>query len=271
VEKLLIREYDCLIPYGYNYCDVGQNNSGIKRPEEFCKRMSILNKGRTVSSETRKKISDTNKGYIHTIESKKKISDASLGRKHSEDSKKKMSENHSRWNLGKSGYENPCSKTVLQFSLEGKFIAEFGSTADASKTTGVLNVSICCNNKLRQAGGFMWKYKEDIFPDYNKRFTSDDGISIPPLEDRVFTDEYRQKCSEIHKGKVNSDETRRKMSAGRKNKKPVFQFTTDNELIAEYESIAKAFEKTNVHRSLIRKCCNGGTKMAGGFVFKYST
>ena len=47
------------------------------------------------------------------------------------------------------------------YSLEGGFIKEFDSIADAEKETGVLgvNISSCCNNKIRQSGGYQWRYE----------------------------------------------------------------------------------------------------------------
>ena len=58
------------------------------------------------------------------------------------------------------------SKPVLQFSKDGDFIAQFKSTCDASRKTGVDQTSICnCCNKKRHrntAGGFIWKYAQEV-------------------------------------------------------------------------------------------------------------
>ncbi len=52
-------------------------------------------------------------------------------------------------------------KPVLQFDKQGGFIAEFVSTREASRKTGVYqqNISSVCNSKLKSAGGFIWKFK----------------------------------------------------------------------------------------------------------------
>lgn len=64
------------------------------------------------------------------------------------------------------------SKAVLQFTLDNQLVAEYPSTAEASRKTGISQGSIsnCCNGKTRKhtdghyfkrksAGGFIWKYK----------------------------------------------------------------------------------------------------------------
>lgn len=58
------------------------------------------------------------------------------------------------------GKNNASSKIVLQIK-DGIIVAEFYSTMDAQRETGVLSSSICrcCCGKYKHAGGFLWKYK----------------------------------------------------------------------------------------------------------------
>lgn len=52
------------------------------------------------------------------------------------------------------------SKKVLQFTLDGKFIREWPSTAECERNgfnSG--HVSSCCNGKEKSHKGFLWKYK----------------------------------------------------------------------------------------------------------------
>jgi hypothetical protein len=60
---------------------------------------------------------------------------------------------------GKTGYKNHLSKTVMQMDLTGNLISEFGSVNEATRMTGVNNISACCKNKRPSAGGYKWKYK----------------------------------------------------------------------------------------------------------------
>lgn len=56
------------------------------------------------------------------------------------------------------------SKTVCQFTKDGEFIAEYPSTCEAERQTGINQgqISGCCNGKYgyKTAGGYVWKYKE---------------------------------------------------------------------------------------------------------------
>ena len=106
------------------------------------------------SEETKKKISESKIGITFSEEHKKKISEAlsgekspNFGKHFSEEHKKKMSESK-----GVNG--------IIQYSKDGKFIAEYPSIMEASRQTGCHHTSICecCKGKLKSAGGFIWKY-----------------------------------------------------------------------------------------------------------------
>lgn len=65
---------------------------------------------------------------------------------------------------GKKGAKHNLSKAILQISLDGKIIREFGSALEAEREIGVNSRLIgqvaLGNNKT--SGGYKWKYKEDI-------------------------------------------------------------------------------------------------------------
>lgn len=63
--------------------------------------------------------------------------------------------------LGKLGINNKCSKIVQQI-YNKKIVAEFYGTLEAERITGIShsNISYCCNNKRKSAGGFQWCYKK---------------------------------------------------------------------------------------------------------------
>lgn len=67
------------------------------------------------------------------------------------------------------------SKPVVQYSLNNEFLKEYLSVPEASMATGIGMRSIrnCCKSKvysrtrgkfinIHQAGGYIWKYKEDV-------------------------------------------------------------------------------------------------------------
>ena len=55
-----------------------------------------------------------------------------------------------------------CSKILEQFTLDWQKVAEYPSTMEASRQTGICRVCIsqCCNGKIKQTHGFIFKYKE---------------------------------------------------------------------------------------------------------------
>jgi group I intron endonuclease len=53
------------------------------------------------------------------------------------------------------------SKIISQYTLEGIFIKEWESGKQASIDLKIAqpNINSCCNNKVKSAGGFVWKFK----------------------------------------------------------------------------------------------------------------
>ena len=58
--------------------------------------------------------------------------------------------------------EYTFGKPVLQYTLDGKFVAEYTSTMDAERKTGCKhsNISKVCRGVNKYHNGFIWKYKE---------------------------------------------------------------------------------------------------------------
>lgn len=53
------------------------------------------------------------------------------------------------------------SMKVLQYTLDGEFIAEYPSTSEAAKINNINSggISNCCNGIQKSAYGYIWKYK----------------------------------------------------------------------------------------------------------------
>ena len=65
--------------------------------------------------------------------------------------------------IRESNINNPkTSKSVVQYTLDGQFVAEYPSISEASRQTGILSSYICKNlkgyDKFESAGGYIWKY-----------------------------------------------------------------------------------------------------------------
>lgn len=105
---------------------IGNNRNPLTR-----KHKSEANKGHKISEDTKKKISQSLKGNKLTIEAKEKISKAK-------------------------------SKCVIKLSRNNEILHFYSSAREAEKETGVdaSNICLCCKNKQKTAGGFLWKYAE---------------------------------------------------------------------------------------------------------------
>lgn len=120
-------------------------NKGKKMPPGFSERQSELHKGISFTEEHRKNLSKSLKGMVFSEEHKKNIS------------------------ISKKGKPNLTNASpVVQFSMEGNYIAEFISIRLAEKSTGVseANIRVCCckaragNNNI-SAGNYIWRYKSN--------------------------------------------------------------------------------------------------------------
>lgn len=97
---------------------------------------------------------------------------------------------------------------------------------------------------------------------------------------REWSKEERLKLTnKSNSGKKFSDEHKKKMSNNSKlqilnNKsiiklRPIQQYSLNNELIKEYDSIVSASIETNIAKNAICNCCRNVSKTSGGFIWKY--
>ena len=72
-----------------------------------------------------------------------------FGKHHSEETKKKISES--------------LSKSILQYTKDGKFIKEWIGTREVERYLGIAHSNIiqCCQGNRKTAGGFVWRYADD--------------------------------------------------------------------------------------------------------------
>lgn len=116
--------------FGYNLTS-GTNSNSFRHLEDTKIMIGNCNKGKKYSKERCKNISDALKGY------------------------KKSSEH----------IENIIKHRrvkVIQLSLDGEFIKEWESIAEAAKSLNIIksNISRCCKGIRKTVNGFKWCYKE---------------------------------------------------------------------------------------------------------------
>ena len=127
---------------GYNI-----ENGGVihKLSEEQIEHLRKINTGRKASAETKKKMRESHLGM-----STKWLT----GRKASAETKAKMS-------LKTKGANNPNARAVLQYDLDGNFIAEYSYMNEIVKVLGVkgtCHISDCCRGIRKKAYGYKWSY-----------------------------------------------------------------------------------------------------------------
>lgn len=122
--------------------------------------------GRKLSEKTKEKISNSLKEYYssrpgtwfqrkHSKETILKLKN----RKFSDSTKALMKKNHS----DVSGAKNHQAKKIWQFSLDGKFIKEYGCMKDALTEVGICHKSLtnCCKDFNKSGGGYRWRYADE--------------------------------------------------------------------------------------------------------------
>lgn len=147
----------------------------------------------------------------------------------SEEGKKKCSTNSTR------------SRKAMQFTLNGEFIKEWVSAAEAHRGLSFKGVNYNCNGKARSAGGFIWLWSDE----YSEEL----------LKERVLA--YKNKNKNKSRGKGGSHSCSKKVA----------QLDPDTkEVIEVFNSMTEAKKETG--RGNIRRSCLEGTK-ANGFLWKY--
>ena len=73
---------------------------------------------------------------------------------------KKTEEHRKKISESMTGQYNARQTPVLQFSKDGKLIAEYLSLNEAERQTGCNrgNICRCCMGKYKSAGGYIWRY-----------------------------------------------------------------------------------------------------------------
>lgn len=92
-----------------------------------------------------------------------------------------LTENYIQWcNTRKTDfYRGFTGKSVIQYSINGVFVAIYKSMAEAEQITGVkrCNISLCCNGHRNNAKGYIWRYASDVQDPYAPLFPTN---QIPP-------------------------------------------------------------------------------------------
>lgn len=132
---------------------------------------------------------------------------------------------------------------VLQYTLDGHFIAEYNSMHDAAQSikADAGHICDCCLGNRSYAYGYFWRYKD------NDKYT----IAKKRLEQKIAlgkksrADKFREKALNV------------------------VQLDMDGNYIQTFQSTKIAAQSAKSHTPSIINCCNGKLKSAGGFKWMY--
>ena len=143
MEKTLIRELHTNVSeFGYNITDGGDGVCGYKHTQEAREKMSLAmrgdkhpNYGKHIPQRTRQKIAEKLTGNKNP-----------LGAVRSSETRAKMSRSK--------------EKPVSMYDDNGVLLRTFRSAKAAQEETSISrkNISLCCGNQRKHAGGYVWKF-----------------------------------------------------------------------------------------------------------------
>ena len=205
---------------------------------------------------------------------------------------------HNGYNCNRGGGGQGTSSVIVhvnQYSLDGKLIQEWESAACAGRELGLSShhiTSVCKKNtKLKTVGGYLWGYKNEPIPIYNKREVIIHQYDLD--HNLMFTYSSLNEASEktgISKSlirynlndnsgsthgfifkKEDSKSVKKKATKPIKksNRKSVLVFTKEGEFIHEYPSISAVANAFNITDKYASGVCNGRRKTFKGFLFKF--
>lgn len=144
---------------GYNATIGGDGISCYHHSEETKKKIGEKQKGKIITEEQKAMCSLANKGRHHTEKAREAIRKALLNRdseiqKRIADKLRGKERDHDMIMKGAAKRRKP----VLQYSLEGKFIAKHDGAVFVNKNWEA-NIIACCKGRLNSAYGYLWRYK----------------------------------------------------------------------------------------------------------------
>ena len=197
---------------------------------------------------------------------------------------------------GSSGMGFMQGKPVYQYDLCGNFIAEYPSAMQASDKTNIDNSSIsaCCRGEILHTKNFQWKYKD------SDKIIIDVSKSVKIMDRKILQYSLNKELLQVYNS---MDEASKKTNTSKSliskacnhlantgngflwrfeddpikhcgkikttNQRKVAQFDKNGQLLAIYNTLTEASEKTNTNRGNLQQVCANKRKTANNFIWKY--
>ncbi|PGT01860.1 NUMOD1 domain-containing DNA-binding protein [Bacillus cereus] len=197
------------------------------------------------------------------------------------------------------------AKPVVQLELDGSFIAEYESAAEAARVLGFNrgDISKVCVGSADSYFGYIWKFLDDynngsknkalrernvgkksvlklsmdgeILGTFKSIKEAADSISVmepvlnSALNGRIFSTGGFRWTYDEEANEVKNVQEREKVIIKTDIKK-VKKYSLSGDFIEEYENIKEAAKTISLTEEAIRKVCKGEAISAGGFAWRYS-
>lgn len=176
-------------------------------------------------------------GYKHTDEARKKISVLNKGRVHSEQSRINMSIGQKKSGISKkilAQFQKQRQKTVYQYTIDGIFIKKHDSVAAAAKIIGITLQAIAhaARGCGKSCAGFQWRYF------FNEHISAIEPqtVHLAVYKEGKLVGAYRNITDAVVALNTNRMFILRRL-AGKKTKKTVNNFTATKITYAEYKNL----------------------------------
>ena len=135
---------------------------------------------------------------------------------------------HSR--VGKKGKVKKSERNVVQYTLDGDYIASYTNLTEAAQSLGILETCIrsCCDRRTMTSGGFIFRYADD--------------------EEPVLMSGKYDRC---HNRRIN-------------------QYSLEGDYIRTFNSVVDAAREMEVFASGIRACCKGKVNRCGDYRYVFA-
>ena len=145
---------------------------------------------------------------------------------------------------GRTGKNNPNSKTILQYNMDGAFVREWTGIAETARAIHCAPSQIfaCLSGRRKTGAGFIWRYK------YSNNYPPE----IPPIE-------------------FNCQGSRTWKQTNPRAMHRIAQLTKDGNVVKIWENYKQIAEETGFSNGNIYKVISGKLKSAYGFIWRYES
>ena len=186
-------------------------------------------------------------------------------------------------------------RKIKQYDMEGNFIQEFESQADASRTTKVSEGMIhnTITKKCESGGGFIWRYSDDETAKVVKVLKGSREV----LKKRVDNDEIIERFSSILEAskQLKFSENKVKLRATKGKESPINEdfyiefsvnnsedykekakarsverYNDENNIISTFTSMKKASKEVKIGEATIKSLCESGKIDKEGFFWRFN-